>query len=142
MKNASGGSLAGVTSVSHVFHRDEAGRGLGAADRPRQEKARNNAYRARGVAPVSGERGYTYLILLIALAIVAWLARDSILQYVGTLNRSVPKAETRLPPGAQPAGDATQATPSPASPVERARNVEDVVRQHFEQAGKRSDAPR
>ena len=93
--------------------------------------------------PTLGEQGgYAFLIILIALAIVAWLARDSILQYVGTLNRSVPKAETRLPPGAQAGGDATQATPTPTTPVERARSVEDVVRQQFEQTGKRIDAPR
>lgn len=86
--------------------------------------------------------GWALLVVLVALAIVGYLARDSILQYVGTLNRSIPKGDSRLPAGAQPAVDATQATQAPAAPVERARAVEDVVRQQYEQTGKRIDAPR
>jgi hypothetical protein len=86
--------------------------------------------------------GWTFLIVLGALAIVGYLARDSILQYIGTLNRNTPKGDARLPVGAQPASDPTQATYAPAAPVERARAVEGVVQQQVEQLGKRIDAPR
>ncbi len=86
--------------------------------------------------------GWSLLIVLVALAIVAYLARDSVLLYIGTLNRVAPVGDARLPPGARPASDATQATPAPTVPVERARAVEDVVRQQYEQMGKRIDAPR
>jgi hypothetical protein len=86
--------------------------------------------------------GWAFLIVLVALAIVAYLARDSLMQLFGTVTRATASAESRLPPGAQPASDATQATPAPAAPVERARAVEDVVRQQYELLGKRIDAPR
>lgn len=86
--------------------------------------------------------GWTFLIVLVALAIVGYLARDSILRYVGTFNRNAAAGDARLPAGAQPVSDATQATPASSVPVERARAVEDVVRQQSEQMGKRIDAPR
>lgn len=86
--------------------------------------------------------GWTFLVVLVALAIVGYLTRESILRYVGTLNRSTVAADARLPAGAQPASDATQATPAPSVPVERARAVENVLRQQHEQLGKRIDAPR
>lgn len=86
--------------------------------------------------------GWAFLIVLVALAIVAYLARDSLMQVFGTLPRATAAGDARLPPGARQAPDATQATPAPAAPVERARAVEDVVRQQYEQMGKRIDAPR
>ena len=86
--------------------------------------------------------GWTFLIVLVALAIVGYLARDSILRYVGMLNRTPAAGDARLPPGAQPGSDVTQATPASSVPVERARAVEGVVRQQHEQMGKRIDAPR
>jgi hypothetical protein len=86
--------------------------------------------------------GWAFLIVLVALAIVAYLARDSLLQMFGTLPRATAVGDARLPAGAHPASDATQATPVPAVPVERARAVEEVVRQQYEQTGKRIDAPR
>ena len=86
--------------------------------------------------------GWAFLIVLVALAIVAYLARDSLLQMFGTVTRATAVGDARLPAGAQPESDATQATPAPASPVERARAVEDLVRQQSEQMGKRIDAPR
>ena len=86
----------------------------------------------------SPQRGYAFLIVLIALAIVAFLSRDALMQYLGSFTRSAP-IESRLPPGARPAADPTQATPAPTTPVERARAVEDVVKQQHEQLGKRID---
>ena len=86
--------------------------------------------------------GWTFLIVLVALAIVGYLARDSILRYVGTINRTTAAGDARLPAGAQPVSDATQSTPAPSAPVERARAVEDVLRRQADQMGKRIDAPR
>jgi len=86
--------------------------------------------------------GWTFLIVLVALAIVGYLARDSILRYVGMLNRGTAVGDARLPAGAQPASDATKPSPAPSAPVERARAVEDVLRQQAEQMGKRIDAQR
>lgn len=84
--------------------------------------------------------GWAFLIVLVALAIVAYLARDSLMQMFGTVTRAAGSGDARV--GAQPAPDATQATPAPAAPIERARAVEGIVRQQFDQLGKRIDAPR
>ena len=84
--------------------------------------------------------GWAFLIILVALAIVAYLARDSLMQMFGTVTRAAASGDERV--GAQPGPDATQALSAPAAPVERARGVEDVVRQQVDQLGKRIDAPR
>ena len=86
----------------------------------------------------STQRGWAALVVLVALALVGYLARDSIAR----LLMPARSAEGRLPAAAQPAGDATQAIASPSAPIERARAVEDVVRQQFERTGQRLDAPR
>jgi type II secretory pathway component PulJ len=86
--------------------------------------------------------GWSLLIVLVALAIVAYLARDSLLQAFGMLSRAPTVGNARLPAGVQPASDATQASPVLAAPVERAHAVEDVVRRQAEQLGKRIDASR
>ena len=77
------------------------------------------------------------LIVLIALAIVGWLARDSIVQMFGSMTRGSSKLEARVQPAPV---DATPATPTAARPVERARAAEDIVLQRAEQTGKRIDA--
>lgn len=74
------------------------------------------------------QRGWAFVIVLIALAIVAFLARDAIVAMLGTVT-SAPAAESRLPPAARTPIDATQATPVIATPVERARAVDGVVQQ-------------
>jgi hypothetical protein len=99
-------------------------------------------HRKRAMPSRRQQGGWAFLIVLVALAIVAYLARDSLMQLFGTLSRASNSAESRLPAGARPAPDATQSVPAPAAPVERARAVEDVVRQQYEQLGKRIDAPR
>jgi hypothetical protein len=87
--------------------------------------------------------GWSLLIVLVALAIVAYLARDSLLQAFGTLTRATTVGDARLPAGARPAQDAaTQATPVLAAPVERAQAVEDLVRRQAEQMSKQIDASR
>jgi hypothetical protein len=87
---------------------------------------------------MSGERGYAILIVLIALAIVGFLARDSIRQMFASVTGGATKAESRVQPA--PPADATQATPALAAPVERARSVEESVLQRAGQTGKRIDA--
>jgi len=78
------------------------------------------------------------LIVLLALAIVGWLARDSIVQMFATATGGASKAESRVQPA--PPVDATQATPTAATHVERARSAEDIVLQRAQQTGKRTDA--
>lgn len=142
MKNASAGSVPDATPAPHVFHREDSGVRLGAALRRPQKERRNNARHASGLSSFHRQDGYAFLIILVALAIVGYLARDSIMRYIGTLNRSVATGEGRHPAYATPAGDATRATPAHSAPVERARAVDEVVRKQHEQLGKRIDAPR
>ena len=78
------------------------------------------------------ERGYAMLIILIALAIVGWLGRDAIMQMFGGLTRGAGKGAPQIEAAQPPAGDPTSANPAAATPVERARGVEDVVRQQIE----------
>ena len=78
------------------------------------------------------QRGYAMLVILIALAIVGWLARDTIMQMFGGLTRGAGKGAPQVGAVPPPAGDATSATPAGATPVERARGVEDVGRQQIE----------
>ena len=80
--------------------------------------------------------GWAALIILVALAIVGYLARDSIARLLMPARVAT---ESRLPPAAQPAGDATEAIATPAAPMERARAVEDVIGQRSRE---RADAAR
>ena len=86
--------------------------------------------------------GWAFLIVLVALAIVAYLARDSLGQLFAMITRASTPGEARLPAGAQPASDSTQAIQVPVAPVERARAVEGTVRDQFDQMSRRIDAPR
>jgi len=85
------------------------------------------------------QRGWAFLIILIALAIAAFLSRDAIRQYFATLTSTPASLDSRLPPAARVVPDPTQATPAPTAPIERARAVEDVLKQQHEQLGKRID---
>ena len=69
-----------------------------------------------------GEGGWGLLIVLLALAIVAFLARDALTAYLGGATRAAGAA-------AAPAQDRAAAPPDPVMqrPVERARGVEDAV---------------
>ena len=84
------------------------------------------------------QRGYGLLIVLVALAIVAFLARDSIKQMFATVTSGAGKAASRVQP--TPPADATQAAPAASTPVERARSAEEIVLQRAGQTGKRIDA--
>jgi hypothetical protein len=86
------------------------------------------------------QRGRAFLVVLIALAIAAFLSRDALMGYFGAATRATTARETRLPPAAHSPADPTQATPTPSTPIERARSVEETVRQGYESRRERSDA--
>ena len=88
--------------------------------------------------PVQRQRGWAFVIVLIALAIAAFLARDSLSGFFGTVTGATRGSSIeRAPalPGAAP-GAAT-----PGSPVERARAVEFTVQQQADELRRRLDEP-
>ena len=71
------------------------------------------------------EGGWGLLIVLLALALVAFLARDALIAYLGGVVRPATPAPSR---GAQdPPPEVAPSEPSMQRPVERARGVEDTV---------------
>ena len=72
-----------------------------------------------------GEGGWGLLIVLLALAIVAFLARDALTAYLGGATRASGAGASP----AAPAHDRAAAPPDPVMqrPVERARGVEETV---------------
>jgi hypothetical protein len=80
------------------------------------------------------QRGWALLIALIALAIVAYLARDALTHYFSSVT-SASRPQGRLPP---PADDAA-ATPAPRAPVERARGAEATVLERAQEGARRVD---
>ena len=68
------------------------------------------------------EGGWGLLIVLLALAIVAFLARDALTAYLGGASRTAPPAPSRA--AQDPQREATPHAPSIERPVERARGVE------------------
>lgn len=86
--------------------------------------------------PVARQRGWALLIVLVALAIVAFLARDALVQYFGSVTGTTAKRELTVP---QAAPEADQAAPAPREPIERARSVEPAVRQQAEDLRKHID---
>ncbi len=81
-----------------------------------------------------------FVMILIVLAIVGWLSRDALMAYFGSVTAQADAARaegrTRLPTAAP---DAVQATPSMATPVERARGVEATVQQQSDDLRRRID---
>lgn len=71
------------------------------------------------------EGGWGLLIVLLALAIVAFLARDALTAYLGGVSRTAVPAPS--PAVQDPQREATPSAPSMQRPVERARGVEDTV---------------
>jgi len=69
--------------------------------------------------------GWGLLIVLRALAIVAFLARDALTAYLGGVSRTATPAPSRT--AQEPYREATPSEPSMQRPVERARSVEDTV---------------
>jgi hypothetical protein len=89
----------------------------------------------------SRQRGWVGLIvLLIALVIVAMLAQTALKNY-GMLGAGAPvKAQSRAPGTGAPASPDTAAAPAaPTTPIERARGVEETVKQGAEDMSKRID---
>jgi len=79
------------------------------------------------------------IVLLLALAIVAYLAKDALVKY-GLMSGMGTNATTATPgerTGSPAAGvvdsaDPTAATPTPANALERARSVEGILKQESE----------
>ena len=88
------------------------------------------------------QRGWVGLVvMLIALAIVAFLAKDALKQYgllsgVGAERASTAPAERQRNPGLD--GTAADGTSNaPATPIERARGLEDTIKRQTEEQAKR-----
>lgn len=97
---------------------------------------------------IGRQGGWVGLIgLLLALAIVAWLARDALRAY-GLLPSAAGTKSTRSVEKAQEAtgmvGGAVDLASPPASqsPIDRARGVQDTVNRQAEQAARRADGVR
>jgi hypothetical protein len=71
------------------------------------------------------EGGWGLLIVLLALALVAFLARDALTAYLGGVVRPVTPAPSHS--AQDPPREAAPSEPSMQRPVERARGVEDTV---------------
>ena len=78
--------------------------------------------------------GWAFAIVLVALAIAALLARESLVHW---LARTTDAVAARPVPGPAPAADPAQAAPQ--RPVERARDVESVVLKQAHEAARRID---
>jgi len=65
------------------------------------------------------------VVVLVALAIVAFLARDAITAYLGGATRAAATDAAR--PAEAQGRAAAPSKPAPQTPVERARSVEDTV---------------
>jgi hypothetical protein len=94
----------------------------------------------------AGQRGWVGLIvILVALIIVAVLAKEALKQY--GLASGAPATKAGAPaervraPGAGGVGafDPGAGPPSPASAIERARGVEDTIRRQAEERAGRDD---
>jgi hypothetical protein len=96
--------------------------------------------------PPASQRGWAGLIvILVALVIVAVLAKEALKQYGPASGAQTTKAgtpaERALAPGAGggEAFDPGAAPASPASAIERARGVEDTLRRQAEERAARVD---
>lgn len=105
----------------------------------------------RRIANVAGprsQRGWIGLVvILLALVVVAWLARDALRAYGlsgaasadGGRAGARPRAE-RLVPGAVPGETETGHAPvAPATPLERARGVEATLQRDADERARRID---
>jgi len=98
------------------------------------------------VSRIGRQGGWVGLIvMLLALAVVAWLARDALRAYgllpspaTVTTKAGSPGERVRAP-AAVDAMDPTSVTVAPQSAIERARGVEDTIRQQAEQQAKQAE---
>ncbi|MEO8675897.1 MAG: hypothetical protein ABI569_09975 [Casimicrobiaceae bacterium] len=82
------------------------------------------------------------IVILLALAIVAWLSKDALKQYgllSGPGKAVEPTGMQRSPTPAAVADSPGGATPSFQAPMERARGVEDTVRRAAESQSRQVD---
>ena len=86
------------------------------------------------------------IVILLALAIVAWLSKDALRQYgLGELEKqpkSTSATERARGPGVgvtQAPGDLSSATPAPLNALERARGVESMVKEQAAEQARRID---
>jgi hypothetical protein len=97
------------------------------------------------IRTVGRQRGWVGLVvILLALVIVAYLAKDALRAYLPSAATTEPARQgerTRLPPAAVDASGMTSpSTPSFQAPIERARGVEATVQQQADQARRQLDA--
>jgi hypothetical protein len=100
---------------------------------------------AASKSPIRREGGWVgMIVLLLALAIVAWLSKDALKQYAfmapaatSVKTGAASPGERTRAPGAVDASGATveSAAPTPTAPVERARGVESTLKRQEGQRG-------
>jgi len=105
--------------------------------------------RSTNLVTPARQRGWVGLVvILLALVIVAILAKDALKKYglapgAGVSTKAGTPAERARAPGAGgiEALDLGSAPAAPASALERARGVEDMVKQQADERAKRVDGP-
>ena len=92
---------------------------------------------------VGGQGGWVGLIvILLALAIVAWLAKDALQQYgmlSGPGKGAEPAGMQHRPPSATATESSGVATPSLPAPMERVRALEETVKRGAEAQSRQVD---
>jgi hypothetical protein len=97
---------------------------------------------------IGRQGGWGLIVVLVALAIVAWLYRDAVKAYLSPLsppraaiNTGTPGAAARAAGGIGPADiDVSSPEAAPQGALGRARGVENMVKQGAEQQSKQIDA--
>ncbi|MEO8345955.1 MAG: hypothetical protein ABI607_09690 [Betaproteobacteria bacterium] len=99
--------------------------------------------RHRGTGKQGGWVGL--IVVLLALVIVAWLSKDALKQYglLGEIEKQPrPAANSVRGPGVGATGvqpDVTTVTPAPLNALEKARGMQDTVREQAAEQSKRID---
>jgi len=111
-------------------------------------KTAATSVRANPTAPRLRQRGWAgMLVVLVALAIVGWLAKDALKGYLNvgvkpTTTKAATPGERARAPGAVMGVDAFDpgaAPPSTGTAIDRARGVEDMVKQQAAERAARGD---
>jgi hypothetical protein len=85
------------------------------------------------------QQGWAVVVILVALAIAAFLGRDALLAYFGRGSAATRALESRLPVDTADPGDSTRSVSTPRAPLDRARALEETVHKHAEEASRRID---